>query len=71
MSSTKDTITKGFEGNPNRIVNAAHAIVLAYAGSANANPERIPKLFADLVELLITGENPKPGTAKAQGQTGY
>lgn len=64
--AAKQAILGSTEGNAHRCFSNAQAIVTAYAGSANANPERIPKLFAELVELFATGERPMPQT-RVQG----
>lgn len=67
----KNAIIESIGKNKVLACDRAHAISLAYAGSGNANPTSIPKLYADLVHLFSTGEQPAPAAPKTQGQTGY
>lgn len=68
---SKRIISGAFEGNAHRCLTNAQAIVVAYAGSANADPSKIPVLFSSLCHLFATGELPPHAAPKTQGQTGY
>lgn len=66
MSDAAKQVILEAAGNAFGKLDRAQAITAAYAGSANANPAYIPKLFAELVELFTTGERPMPQT-RVQG----
>ena len=66
MSDAAKQVILEAAGNASGKLDRAQAITVAYAGSANASPDRIPKLFADLVELFTVGEAPKNPT-RVQG----
>lgn len=40
-------------------IDKAAEIAKAYAGTSGAQPELIPKLFIDLANLFVLGEEPK------------
>ena len=49
----KDVKNSGLKESP---VNRVDAIVTAYAGSANCDPQQIPTLYANLYVLLKSGQ---------------
>lgn len=56
----EDLIKRAFDfNNANGSAGQAFAIVKEYARSGNADPEKIPGLFHDLVTLFSTGKLPK------------